>query len=168
MTPCQIIETEFCCQHLNTAIRYRDTAAGVRQYRAQCLNCGAGVGMFIKHSDIESPALVEPFDERLEESYNSLKRDRRNDLEFNRIESWWAEYSAYLLTPEWRQRRERVLKRDNYQCQACLNAFATEVHHLNYDHVGNEPLFDLVAICKPCHDALTAMDRSRRNGRNDA
>jgi 5-methylcytosine-specific restriction endonuclease McrA len=161
MTLYQTVETEFRCPHLNTAIRYRDTVTGTRQYRAQCLNCGDGVGNFIKHSDIESPALVEPFDDRLEESYNCLKRDRYNELNQVNRQSWWDEYNAYMQTPEWKQRRAQVLKRDRHICQACLNAVASEVHHKTYDHFKQEPLFDLVAVCRPCHEIITAMDRSK-------
>jgi 5-methylcytosine-specific restriction endonuclease McrA len=38
---------------------------------------------------------------------------------------------------------------------------ATQVHHLTYRHLGNEPLFELMAICRDCHEQLTEMDRSR-------
>ena len=167
MSTWQTVEDEFNCRHLNTAIRYRDASNGARQYRGQCLNCGAGVGNFIKHGDIESPALVEPFDEILPEHYNSIKRDRYNDLVHTDRQSWWDEYNAYMQTPEWKQRRVQVLKRDRYTCQACLNATATDAHHKTYDHFRQEPLFDLVAVCRPCHKIITAMDRSRY-GRNDA
>lgn len=79
-------------------------------------------------------------------------------------EEWWAKYNAYLCSPEWRARRASVLKRDGGMCQACLERQAGEVHHLTYDHVFNEPLFDLVAVCKSCHDRLTHLDRCARDG----
>lgn len=168
MSTWQQVESEFKCPHTVTEIRYRDASNGTRMYKRQCLNCGAGVGNFIKHGDIESPALIEPFDERLIESYNSLKLDRHNDLNFIQDETRQENYNAYMQSPDWKKRREQVLKRDHYTCQACLSATATDAHHKTYDHFGNEPLFDLVAVCRPCHEIITAMDRSRRYGRNDA
>lgn len=47
-----------------------------------------------------------------------------------------------------------MLTRDNYLCQGCRVRRATQVHHLTYDHVGNEFLFELVAICETCHTRL--------------
>ena len=77
---------------------------------------------------------------------------------------WFKEHSDYLRSYDWKNRRDRVLQRDGYMCQACLNNPATQVHHLTYKHWGNEPLFELVAVCKPCHDKLTDMDRNGNPG----
>ena len=63
-------------------------------------------------------------------------------------------YSDYLLSPEWAKRREKVLRRANGICEGCGEARATQVHHKTYDHIYNEPLFDLVAICKACHESI--------------
>lgn len=164
MNAWELVESEFNCPHSKTEIRYKDASNGQRMYKLQCLNCGAGVGQFIKHADIPSPALIQPFDDRLSEAYTCLKRDRRNDLNFSQDEARQAAYDTYMQSPEWKQRRFQVLARDKHTCQACLKATATDAHHLNYDHFGNEPLFDLIAVCRPCHEIITTMDRSRRNG----
>jgi 5-methylcytosine-specific restriction endonuclease McrA len=76
---------------------------------------------------------------------------------------WWARYNRYLNSPEWQAKRQKVLERDKHVCQACLSARATQVHHITYDHVFHEPLFDLRAICRPCHERLTRLDRERRS-----
>jgi hypothetical protein len=58
-------------------------------------------------------------------------------------------------------RRALRLVFDGNACKARLPGCtknATEVHHLSYRHIGNEPLFDLVSVCGPCHRAITAMD----------
>lgn len=78
---------------------------------------------------------------------------------------WFAEHAAYLATPEWFFKRGQVLNRDGYQCQARLQScrgIATQAHHLTYKHWRNEPLFDLVAVCEACHEAVTYMDREGR------
>lgn len=68
-------------------------------------------------------------------------------------------YRAYLRSPEWRKKREAVLARDGHLCQSCGLAQATEVHHLSYEHAGDEPLFELVSVCGGCHDRLHAVKK---------
>ena len=81
-----------------------------------------------------------------------------------RAGSWWSKYGAYLKSSQWLALRRAVLDRDNGKCQACLSEKATEVHHLTYDHVFNEPLFDLVSVCEGCHAKITHLDRCARDG----
>mgnify|MGYP005826888693 CR=1 FL=1 len=69
-------------------------------------------------------------------------------------EEWWARYREYLKTSKWADKRARVLRRDNYLCQACCRRDATAVHHLTYTRVCSEPLFDLISICEVCHAEL--------------
>jgi hypothetical protein len=84
------------------------------------------------------------------------------DLEASR---WFAQYDAYLRTPEWLAKRRLVLHRDGGQCQAqldgCLQA-ASEVHHLSYAHWRNEPLWELQSVCHWCHEQITSLDRASR------
>jgi len=72
-------------------------------------------------------------------------REERNRL-------WWHDYNTYLNSDRWKIKRAAVLDRDKYICQGCLQNKATQVHHLSYKRVFNEPLFDLVAICDDCHE----------------
>jgi len=102
-----------------------------------------------------------PFDEDLQEQWEQRRRAHWNEenarasAEIDRKNNeWWTWYNAYLQTTEWRMRRQAVLTRDNYLCQGCRVRRATQVHHLTYDHVGNEFLFELVAICETCHTRL--------------
>lgn len=64
-----------------------------------------------------------------------------------------ADYSAYLQTPQWHELRAKVLHRDKRICQGCGN-HATQVHHLTYAHIANEFMFELVAVCRACHERL--------------
>lgn len=81
----------------------------------------------------------------------------------------WAalrkEYAEYRKTFAWRDRCAWVMHRSGGYCEACLVEPATEVHHKTYAHLFNEPLFDLVAICRPCHENVSRIDRERRAGK---
>lgn len=74
-----------------------------------------------------------------------------------------AKYAAYLTSPDWRRRRELVFKRDSYKCQGCLTALAEVVHHRTYEHVGNELLYELVALCQSCHDRAHGKENGNAN-----
>lgn len=64
------------------------------------------------------------------------------------------EYHEYLQTQEWRDKSQAVLKRANYVCEGCGKARATQAHHVTYEHIFAEFLWELRAICKPCHDRI--------------
>lgn len=76
-----------------------------------------------------------------------------------RSAEWWDWYHAYLQSSEWQDKRQRVLERDEHVCRGCGLWPATQVHHLTYQRVGHEMLFDLVAICDRCHDKIHATER---------
>lgn len=79
--------------------------------------------------------------------------------------AWWADFNQYLRSREWEERRAKVLERDSHTCRAvlpgCLTR-ATQVHHLSYAHYRFEPLYELISLCRSCHQRITAMDRQRR------
>lgn len=77
---------------------------------------------------------------------------RRNEV--IRLEKWFAIYHRYLRSPEWRSIRERVIARDKELCQGCLQEKAVEAHHLTYANIGEEFLFELVAIGPRCQRRL--------------
>ncbi|WP_377477665.1 HNH endonuclease [Olivibacter oleidegradans] len=71
---------------------------------------------------------------------------------FNYLNSKYYKYKNYLLSVEWKEKRRLVLERDNSLCQHCMTATAENIHHLKYDNLFNEPLEDLLSLCKPCHE----------------
>lgn len=71
-------------------------------------------------------------------------------------EDFWTWYDRYLLSDAWRVRRAEVLKRASGVCEGCRKRVAKQVHHLTYERVGHEMLFDLVAVCSQCHSELHA------------
>ena len=65
-------------------------------------------------------------------------------------------YAAYLRSDAWKERARRVMLRAGGMCEACLAAPAQHVHHLTYEHVGNELMWELRAVCAGCHERIHA------------
>lgn len=62
--------------------------------------------------------------------------------------------------PDWRDRRQKVLRRDNHRCQSCGDKFVPENDvRLDVDHEipksdgGSHSLDNLQALCRQCHAA---------------
>lgn len=144
------------CEHIKTEIRSRGM-----HYGLQCMRCGSWVGGWIKHSEVQNKDSIQPYDDSLCQRYYETKsilsaelvkiRDERVQEE---RDTRTGEYKEYLLSDAWRDKRQRVLARCGGMCEGCRKYRATEVHHLTYKHVGNEFLFELVGLCKKCHEAI--------------
>jgi hypothetical protein len=102
---------------------------------------------------------------KLREEQRQRQREQFEHERADQNRQWWQRYNAYLASPEWKAKRAKVLARASGGCEACANAAATEVHHITYAHVFDEPLFDLRAVCRPCHERLTKRDRENRERR---
>lgn len=61
------------------------------------------------------------------------------------------EYQAYLNSAKWKAKRYKVLRRASFRCEKCGKRQATQIHHLTYRRIFNEPLTDLLAVCAKCH-----------------
>lgn len=57
----------------------------------------------------------------------------------------------YIQSAAWQLKRQQILKRDNHKCVVCFSKDRLEIHHISYRHLGNEPLKDLVTVCRTCH-----------------
>jgi hypothetical protein len=65
-------------------------------------------------------------------------------------------YQLYLASREWAEKKERVKSRSLGTCERCHYAAGEQVHHLTYAHKYQEPLEDLMHLCEPCHEFLSA------------
>lgn len=71
----------------------------------------------------------------------------------------YDDYHRYLASREWAAKRGAVRRRSAGWCerhpfgQAPMKA----VHHLTYQHLFDEPLQDLQAVCGPCHAYLSGI-----------
>lgn len=70
-----------------------------------------------------------------------------------------AQYNLYLKSPEWFEKRNAVLQRDQYKCRNCDSKKNIQVHHKTYANVYNERLTDLVTLCDECHKKYHAEEK---------
>ena len=129
-------------------IAQRILANGAKTYVEQCQICGKSIKVW-KKQDIQTPyvgvwkeSLITAWRETRERVLESIRQTEKK------------KYHLYLGTKEWKDRRAKVLRRANNLCEGCGDRTATEVHHLTYANVGDELLFQLVALCSPCHSKL--------------
>jgi hypothetical protein len=141
------------CAHEQSELRVRITVSGSKQYVDQCVECGRATSSPVAHNHARVRALTAevPFDPTLHDRWFERYRIARGQ----RDTAWFAAYNAYLQTEAWRERRRLVMQRAGDVCEGCRQQPATQVHHLTYQHVSEEFLWELVAICDACHERIT-------------
>lgn len=83
-------------------------------------------------------------------SINSLPSEERNDL-------FWSLYEKYLWSSSWSKTRKRLIKEKGDECAAKLSGCeesADHIHHTSYEHIGTEPMWELMPVCHACHEVL--------------
>lgn len=119
-----------------------------RRTSRECDDCGKHMGWIKKTDPVCASAVphrgIQDAKWRLEQAERDAERQRKS-------EAWWSLYNEYLLSPEWAERRRKVIEREGGICQGCMDVDGTQVHHLTYDRVGRELLTDLVLLCDACH-----------------
>ena len=147
------------CPCTRTEVRMRSIRGGSSQWIRQCLDCGQPVG-----NPVKAVPDCTAFDNDLVESYlEEHAQERRLSAEAER-KRWWTLYQEYIESDAWKALRARVLKRDGGMCQGCLDARATEVHHMSYRNFGAEFAFELVALCSSCHQRIHQRPEESGNG----
>jgi phage terminase large subunit GpA-like protein len=58
---------------------------------------------------------------------------------------------AYYTTKEWQARCEAVKMRCRARCEYCGSRPVQNVHHRTYARWMQEPLEDLMGVCRACH-----------------
>ena len=144
------------CEHVVTQLTLRRIRGGGIQYVQQCLRCGGSVGSAVPHSKVQT--LPTDWDETLNERWTASVRATIAESRRAETDDRRARYAAYLDTTQWKQKRAAVLQRERSICQGCGSNRACDVHHLTYAHVGKELLFELVALCRACHDVVHGID----------
>ena len=65
-----------------------------------------------------------------------------------------AEYQAYLKSKHWQDIRHKVFQEYGYRCDQCGSSKNLHIHHITYEHLGEEKISDLVPLCEDCHKRL--------------
>jgi len=79
-----------------------------------------------------------------------MKIKNKNDFKFAfRI---WC--TLYFQTNVWKLKRELVLSRSDGICEMCDSKKIVDIHHLNYESLGQERLDSLLGVCRECHNDL--------------
>ena len=159
----QITDPAFC-QHTRKDVRRRVDAGGCPFYQYQCLDYGSRGGAMIAAAvALAGGRTLLPFDSPLEargeQEFERLYQTRLSEHQLEvarRQTARQQKYEAYPQTDVWRAKSARVLARDRGVCQGCFELSATQVHHLTYERLGDEPLFDLISVCDECHERIYA------------
>jgi len=145
------------CEHHETELRYM---AHCKQYRKQCLTCFQSVGDAIAKRTIAPDKIesVPSFDIESRDGYWKTKSEQFSSLAEQiatdaqkKLAERRAFYESYLQSADWREKRLMVIRRENGLCQGCRKEQITQVHHRNYDRLGDELLTDLYGYCETCH-----------------
>ncbi len=59
-------------------------------------------------------------------------------------------YINYIASDEWRGRKQAKLD-SSKRCSVCGETEGLQLHHKNYDRLGEERSDNLVLLCKACH-----------------
>lgn len=154
------LQARYVCSHPATEVRKRESAAQVLSIYRQCTTCGQMVGSRLKRKDFSEGdiAAMPPCDDTLLSRYWANKDEEWKRIEASESarvsEAMRIKYAAYRKTDKWKRKCELVMRRAQGVCEGCRERKADEVHHLTYEHRGDEFLFELVAICRPCHERI--------------
>ena len=156
----------FNCDH-NFVLYHEMDKAGKNKYSCRCIHCGKRhpkSKIWIAKKDISPPKLKnmieltdykkQLWDERKQKIYAEYSGYLHEIYEHEKEQEniiWWENYKEYLCSNEWKEKRKLVLIRDKYICQLCEIRRATQVHHLYYHLIPNEPLEHLISLCNICH-----------------
>lgn len=156
-------------------------------YVHQCITCGHQLGTPIAASKVENKDSVPFFDEsinkRFTEEYFKPQRQlsEMRRLQYNIVLNLKVEYykkhfnidyysqdktfegvyEAYLASPEWQERRQKIFERDNHTCVFCKTAKAVQVHHVEYRNLALESDFELLSVCVDCHGKFHEEEKRR-------
>ncbi|KAF0115009.1 MAG: Uncharacterized protein FD150_1247 [Rhodobacteraceae bacterium] len=161
------------CQHTNVTRRLWTLNTGATQLKDFCDQCGKDMSKSLKQS--EHPGTYPPFDEAIRwryaetreqeregivKKYVKLQKEKDNEL-IRKSKDWSDEYEAYRRTEKWQKKRFKVFERAHGVCEGCCEKPAVLVHHTTNRHVGAELIFELVALCRDCHE-ICHPDKSER------
>lgn len=144
------------CAHPSKELRRTLTKGGGAYFGYRCVFCDERLGDWLPKKGIGNPDELAIADPEGPAKFERTRRDAWRTVQHKYLEQRdghiSAEYDAYLSSPDWKTRRDKVLARAKWVCEGCAEKAATQVHHLTYEHIFNELLWELVAVCDGCHE----------------
>lgn len=159
------------CPHPDSEIRRKVNAVNVPMCARQCVTCGANLSSWLPKKDW--PANPPPWDDAVSERWWARRRAEVQAaadelVALNRAQlvesdgaraaeraAWWARYDAHINSPKWRMIANKVRARERGYCQGCGERDEYgHCHHADYSRMGDEMLFDLRWLCRPCHQKM--------------
>lgn len=156
------IKPLYDCPEHRVEVRRRVYASGQISYWTQCVICGHEARQ-LRLTEIPAGAKSTPdfpaYNEALKQAHidkiSMAVRTAQDAFDEHQAQAKRASYTEYLQSTEWAKRRAKVLRRANGVCEACGEPTTRfHVHHKTYANLGHEPLWDLAAVCVPCHESI--------------
>ena len=63
-------------------------------------------------------------------------------------------YEQYIQSDAWRLQRQLLIAEHGAKCDLCKRTNELNVHHLNYERLGNERADDVIVLCIRCHNDI--------------
>lgn len=143
------------CTSTSGRLVKRRNAAGVYLLGVQCDECGKFYSRNVKRVDHPGWVQYLDFDPDQRTKFYATKSLEWRQNKAQELEKKRQDYAEWLATSlEWADIRAKVLARADYECEACLDAGATQVHHLTYQAGKLPPAWLLRAVCRDCHEAI--------------
>jgi len=67
---------------------------------------------------------------------------------------WYRDKQEYLESDKWARTRQTRLDIDSNECVKCGEKNKLEIHHITYKRLFNENIYDLVTLCRSCHQEV--------------
>jgi hypothetical protein len=154
-----VVEIE-CLSHNMQFVKFT-RQDGIQNLRRQCFCCGE-LSMDLKKSLVENFDDVQEFNNDLRYLKDEFYKQVIMGLHKIKNDEAWDKYNEYLNSEKWKLKRKKVLERDNYLCQACLTNRAEQIHHLTYNNIYDEPLYELLSVCKRCHMKIEQQKQTKQ------
>lgn len=147
------------CNHPQQFTGKSVNAGGVEVFKRYCRSCGIATTQSLPHRSIQGTtvSLIDTAKrEALVDRYINARRNALDEIANRAADRTQpdrrSEYAEYLGSAEWATKRGLVMERCGGLCEGCRTEAAAEVHHLTYRNIRREFLFELVGLCRGCHD----------------
>ena len=136
--------------------------AGAKKLETSCLLCGAHFLLWVTSRSARQALARETATANPKwRSCPTCDRDRLKALSVlakgkgqKLTSAHRAAYARYLQSPQWKERREKALKKAGGKCSLCSSKRRLDCHHRTYERIGRERSADLLILCHSCHETF--------------